>query len=129
MRSILRPVLAALFVAAASALALFTRSPQARPSAIAACGVERWNVKTLKDRPVLLPAKPVTVNYLVTRRSPASLPSRRLAFERRVFTVFARVTLIRPESDSDFHVVLEDGPSHMIAEAPLPSCTSGAKPV
>src|SRR5436309_6240099 len=28
-----------------------------------ACGVERWTVKTLEDRPVLLPVQRVTVGY------------------------------------------------------------------
>ena len=32
------------------------------------------------------------------------------------------------EDDGDLHVVLDDGPWHMIAEAPSPSCTAGAKP-
>src|SRR5207248_4740751 len=50
--------------------------------------LERWRVKTLEDRPTLLPAKPVTVRYLVTRRAPASLSDTRLPFERHVFTVF-----------------------------------------
>ena len=127
MRPKLRFLAVVLFVASASALALFTRSPQAQPTSIAACGVERWNIKTLKDRPTLLPAKLVTMRYLVTRRAPASLPDTRLPFERHVFTAFARVTLVRPEDDGDFHIVLQGGSSHMI-QAPSPSCTAGAKP-
>jgi hypothetical protein len=114
-------------VAAGCALALTARSSNARPS-YALCGVERWTVKTLKDRPSLVPAKLVTVRYLVTRRAPAYLPARRLPFERHVFTVFAAVTLVRPEADGDFHLVLQDRGFHMIAEAPTPSCTAGATP-
>jgi hypothetical protein len=109
------------------ALALTACSTNARPSD-ALCGDKRWTVKTLKDRPALLPAKLVTVGYLITRLAPAYLPARRLAFERHVFTVFAAVTLVRPEADGDFHVLLQDRGFQMIAEAPMPSCTAGATP-
>lgn len=94
-----------------------------------ACGVERWTVKTLQDRPVLLPARTVTVHYLVTRPAPAYLPESRLPFERHVFTVVASVSLIRPEEDSDFHVVLRAGRDTMIAESPASACDSRAFPV
>jgi hypothetical protein len=91
---------AVVLVVVAAGCPLTTRSSDAQPesagAADAVCGVERWTVKTLKDRPTLVPAKLVTVRYLVTRRAPAYLPARRLPFERRVFTVFARVTLVRP---------------------------------
>jgi hypothetical protein len=46
-----------------------------------ACGVERWTVKTLQDRPRLLPAQKTTIHYLITRRAPSSLPDTRLPFE------------------------------------------------
>jgi hypothetical protein len=36
--------------------------------------------------------------------------------------------LVRPEADSDFHVVLESGGHHMITEAPSPSCDRHATP-
>jgi hypothetical protein len=97
--------------------------------AAGACGVERWTVKTLQDRPRLLPARKATIHYLITRRAPSSLPSTRLPFEHRVFTVVAAVVLVRPEDDSDFHVVLQQGGNHMISEAPAPYCTSRATPL
>jgi hypothetical protein len=88
-----------------------------------ACGVERWTVKTLQDRPVLLPVRVSTVAALGSLPAPSPLPSTRLPFERRVFRVTAAVTLVRKEADSDFHLVLQDGAGRtMIAEAPLPSC-------
>jgi hypothetical protein len=93
------------------------------------CGVERWTVKTLQDRPTLLPARTVTLRFLVTRRAPQALPPTRLPFERHVFRVRAAVTLIRPEGDGDLHVVLRDGADQMIAEAPSTSCTARAKPL
>jgi hypothetical protein len=79
-------------------------------------------VKTLQDRPRLLPARVTTIKFLVTRPAPAELPSSRLPFERHVYTVTAAVTLVRQEDDSDLHLVLEQGGYHMIAESPSPTC-------
>jgi hypothetical protein len=90
------------------------------------CGVERWTVKTLQDRPRLLPLRNVTIAYLISRKPPSTLPDTRLPFERHVFRVTAAVTLERPEDDSDVHLVLSDGARTMIAESPSPSCISGA---
>jgi hypothetical protein len=92
------------------------------------CGVERWTVKTLQDRPVLRPTRGVTLRYLVTRPHPGNLGDARIPFERRRFTVTAAVTLVRHEGDDDFHLVLEAGGVHMIAEAPLATCTNLALP-
>ncbi len=62
-------------------------------------------------------------------RAPASLPDTRLPFERNVFQVTARVTLVRLEDDTDFHLVLRDGSAQMIAESPLPACARRATAV
>ena len=94
---------------------------------IRSCGVERWTVKTLQDRPVLIPRKRTTVAALTSLPRPVGLPEWRLRFERHVFQVVAPVTLIRPEDDQDLHVVLRKGRKHMIAEAPAWSCTRKAK--
>jgi hypothetical protein len=91
-----------------------------------ACGVERWAVKTLQDRPHLLANRLTTVKYLVTRRPPSSLPATRLPFERHVFTVVARVTFVREEADSDYHFILQERGQHMIAESPASYCDRGA---
>lgn len=101
-----------------------------RPPTVAggSCGVERWTVKTLQDRPLLLPTQRVTIRYLVSRRAPDDLPYTRLPFERHVFRVTSSVTLIRPEEDRDLHLVLSDGTHTMIAETPSPSCTTQAFP-
>src|SRR6266511_1367907 len=80
------------------------------------CGVERWTVKTLQDRPRLLPVRDTTIAYLVARRPPSPLRATRFPFERHVFRVTAAVTLVRPEDDGDFHLVLSDGQRTMIAE-------------
>lgn len=90
------------------------------------CGAERWTVKTLQDRPVLLPMRATTVAFLTGQPAPHPLPSTRLPFERRVFRVTAAVTLVRKEDDSDLHLVLHDGGNQMIAEAPSPSCAPRA---
>jgi hypothetical protein len=94
---------------------------------VKACGVERWTVKTLQDRPVLLPRKRTTVAALTSLPRPLSFPDWRMPFERHVFQVVAPVTLVRPEDDQDLHVVLRPGRKHMIAEAPAWSCTRRAK--
>ena len=94
-----------------------------------ACGVERWTVKTLQDRPKLLPARVTTIHFLVTRPAPTVQPATRLPFERHIFTVTAAVTLVRQEEDGDLHLVLRAGANQMIAEAPSPSCDSRATPL
>jgi hypothetical protein len=91
------------------------------------CGIERWAIKTLQDRPRLLPVQTVTLRFLVARPAPVVLPYRRLPFERHVFQVTAAVTEIRPEQDGDLHVILRDGHFHMIAEAPSLGCVAHAK--
>src|SRR6185436_8951060 len=80
----------------------------------------------LGDRPSLLPARPTTIRFLTSRPAPSSLPQR-LPFERHIFRVTAAVTLVRPEDDGDFHLVLrDDGGRTMIAETPMGSCGHGA---
>jgi hypothetical protein len=98
-----------------------------RASSRYACGVERWSVKTLQDRPRLLANRLTMVKYLVTRRPPSYIPSTRLPFERHVFTVIARVTFVREEADSDYHLILSERGYHMIAEAPASYCDRRAK--
>jgi hypothetical protein len=94
-----------------------------------ACGAERWTVKTLQDRPRLLPVRRVTLAYLVSRPAPRSLPTTRLPFERHVFRVTAAATLVRPEDDGDLHLVLSDGNRTMIVESPSAGCTTRATPI
>jgi hypothetical protein len=99
----------------------------ARFSAPLACGIERWKIKTLQDRPRLLRPRLSTVANLVGLPRPDHLPATRLPAERHVFSVIAAVTLVRREADQDLHLVLESGADHMIAESPLvPACTVNA---
>jgi hypothetical protein len=77
-------------------------APSAHPvhvSCALACGVERWTVKTLQDKPKLLRRQNTTVAHLISVVKPAHLPNTRLPFERHVFRVTAAVTLVRKEAD------------------------------
>ena len=125
-----RRLLAVALCAAVAAVAARVAAPaptrQAGFSAALSCGVERWSVKTLKDGPRLLPARATTVANLTRLPAPSYLPAkRRLASERKIFSVVASVTL-KPEADLDYHLVLRSGGRTMIAEAPSGLCTTGA---
>jgi hypothetical protein len=119
-------LLIALVAAVAARVAAPAHQRPAPFSAALACGVERWNVKTLKDKPRLLRPRATTVARLVSLPRPSSLPATRLPFERHIFSVVGAVTLVRPEDDQDLHLVLRRGSSHMIAEAPSSTCTTRA---
>jgi hypothetical protein len=120
-------VLIALAAAVAARVAAPAHQRHAGFSAALACGVERWNIKTLKDRPRLLHARATTVAHLTSLRRPLYLPPRRrLLAERRIYSVIAAVTLDRREADLDHHLVLRSGSRTMIAETPSALCTAGA---
>ena len=124
-----RPSLLVGAAVALAALSALVGSPaSAQRTTRDACGVERWTVKTLQDRPRLLPVREARIAYLVSRPAPHPLPDTRLPFERHVFRVTAAVTLVRAEDDSDLHLVLSDGTRTMIAESPSPACTARATP-
>jgi hypothetical protein len=99
-----------------------------RYSAALACGVERWKVKTLQDRPRLLRVHSIPIAQLVVHERPTPLPATRLPFERHIFSVDAAVTLVRHEADEDFHLVLQSGADQMIGESPSSACARGATP-
>src|SRR4051812_43100086 len=113
--------------ALATSAALATHPSNAATTSV--CGIERWTVKTLQDRPHLLRTRKTTIHFLITRPAPAHVPDSRLPFEHHVYTVVAPVVLVRPEEDSDLHVVLQQGGNHMITEAPSPSCDRHATPL
>jgi hypothetical protein len=121
-RGVILVATAATAVAVSTALA----APKGHATSRYACGVERWSVKTLQDRPHLLRNRLTTVKYLVTRRAPSYLPDRRLPFEHHIFTVIARVTFLREEADSDYHLILQQHGRTMIGETPAPYCDHGA---
>jgi hypothetical protein len=126
-----RRIVAVTLVVACAVLAARIAAPSSgghfRYSAALACGVERWQVKTLQDRPHLIPVQATTVAHLVGLPRPSPLPMTRSPFERHIFSVVARVTLVRSEADQDLHLVLKSGATHMIAEAPdALACTVNA---
>jgi hypothetical protein len=99
------------------------------------CGTDRWSVKTGTDKGAssisLLPEL-TTIVTLSQPPQPGVLP-----FTTRVkpmeSTMYAlrnvRLTYVRLESDSDYHLVVADnfGANTMITEIPYPgSCTSGS---
>jgi hypothetical protein len=126
-----RRVLFILLVAALAATAARLAAPtEAHPTKISRslfCGTERWYVKTLQDRPRLLRARRGTVAILSSLPRPKPAPTDRIPFERRIYSVEAAVTHVLYEDDQDLHLVLEEGPAHMVAESPnAPFCTVNA---
>jgi len=124
-----RRVLLVLLVALIAAVVARVAAPASRQVTrwAAPCGFERWTVKTLQDRPRLLRVEPTTVAHLTSLPRPAHVTTRRLPFERHIYSVIASTTFQREESDQDYHVELRVGSRQMIAEAPnAPFCTPNA---
>jgi hypothetical protein len=92
------------------------------------CGVERWKVKTLQDRPTLLPVQSTTIASLIAQPKPSPLPGDRAPFEYHQFRVTAQVVRIhKTEDDGDYHLVLQDAAgNHMIGEVPIADCNKDA---
>jgi hypothetical protein len=101
------------------------------PDGVAArCGSSRWDVKTASDAAArnLDPAAvhDTTISALGAIPRPPSTVGRRPPVETTVYRVHAVLREYRVEADSDVHLVLDDGPSHMIAEIPSPACDAGS---
>jgi hypothetical protein len=118
----------------AALFALFTTLAIASPI-FAQCGVERWSVKTGTDADIgLVNVNASTATTITTLRAlatPASLPSnnRVQPTETTVFTLNATLTQYKLESDSDYHLVLQDASGNtMIAEIPSPNCVGAGSP-
>jgi hypothetical protein len=100
--------------------------------AAAACGVERWSVKTLTDpaaSKVNLHPRATTVDALRSMPAPrVSSHTPRLAQERRTYRVHASLVEMKLEADSDVHLVIADPSDRrtMIVEFPSSACTHGA---
>jgi hypothetical protein len=134
-RALRRRSTAVLLVTLATAsipVALHVVGPAAAPRAALApkqtCGYDRWTVKTLQDRPQLLPTQASTVTALGHLTPPTPLPSTRLPQEHHVYVVTADVIAIRLQTDRDLHVILSAGGQTMISEAPSPACTRDTTP-
>lgn len=100
----------------------------------AACGVERWAVKTLADpdaAKVVLRPRTSSVRALTRRPVPpvGDATPRIAGIETHVYRVRATLVEAKIEADSDIHLVIADPRSPattMIVELPASGCTSGA---
>ena len=99
------------------------------------CGVERWAVKTGTDADAgsvnLNNPVPQTITYLRSLTAPATLPAsnRVPPTEETTFTINATLVEYKLETDSDYHLVIQDSAGNtMIAEIPDPACVGAGSP-
>ncbi|MCU1264579.1 MAG: hypothetical protein JWM21_897 [Acidobacteria bacterium] len=115
-----------------SACAASTPTPQG-------CGVERWSVKTGTDADAglvnLNSATPTTIAFLHSLPSPNPTPAnnRVAPGETTQWTIQGTLVEYKLESDSDYHVVVQDGAGNtIVTEIPYPgltpSCVTGSSP-
>jgi hypothetical protein len=106
-----------------------------RPDPSLACGVERWDVKTLADGETVS-GSPIleTIDDLgLIQHEAIKKNTPRLPFETRFYAVQADVVEFKLESDEDYHLVLRsiepngfsDQTATMIGEIPAPDCAQG----
>lgn len=105
------------------------------PALAAACGTERWSVKTGTDPDAssvnVTTINPTTIANLFTLIPPATLPNnnRISPTEKTVFSITATLIEYKIEADSDYHLVISDDRGQtMIVEIPSPSCIGAASP-
>jgi uncharacterized membrane protein len=101
----------------------------------AQCGVERWSVKTGTDADVgLVNVNSSTNTTIAAMRAPAApspIPAnnRVSPLETTEWVINATLTLFKLESDSDYHLILQDASGlTMIAEIPSPTCVGAGSP-
>jgi len=101
----------------------------------AQCGVERWSVKTGTDADVglvnLNSSSNTTIAAMRAPAAPNPIPAnnRVAPLETAQWVINATLTLYKLESDSDYHLVLQDANGlTMIAEIPSPSCVGAGSP-
>jgi hypothetical protein len=92
-----------------------------------ACGGDRWHIRTLQDRPRLLPALKTTIEHLRSLPRP-KLTAARLPLEHKVFTVTGTAAGYTRERNRDIRFVLVTPQTRfsVYAAAPAPSCNSRA---
>lgn len=103
-------------------------------AAVAACGVERWAIKTGADaNAASINSTPVagTIAQLSSLPAQNGNDTDRIAPTELTTYQLKDVTLVqyRLESDSDYHLVLSDGARTMIVEIPDPSCVAANSPL
>ncbi len=97
------------------------------------CGRERWSVKTGTDADidsVDLNPQDTDLATLISFPHPSYLPpNNRVPEELQVYQLTdVTLTVYKLENDSDYHLVLFDGASTMIAEIPDPGCVGASSP-
>lgn len=104
-------------------------------SLFAQCGVERWSVKTGTDADVglvnLNSASNTTIAAMRAPAAPNPIPAnnRVSPLETTQWVINATLTQFKLESDSDYHLILQDaGGLTMIVEIPSPSCVGAGSP-
>lgn len=90
--------------------------------------MERWAVKTGMDPAANKIASPTatTLGALAKIGAPAGLNRDSPRFPQEQTAVTVRVTLaeVKRETDSDYHLVITDGPATAVGEIPHPSCVN-----
>jgi hypothetical protein len=101
----------------------------------AQCGVERWSVKTGTDSQApsinLSTYISTTIYNFWSSTAPSSLPanSRIAPRELNQYRVSGTLTKYKRETDSDYHLVIQDGSGRtMIVEIPSINCVGGGSP-
>jgi len=101
----------------------------------AQCGVERWSVKTGTDADIglvhLTSSSNTTIAAMRAPAAPSPIPAnnRVAPLETTQWVINATLTLYKLESDSDYHLVLQDANGlTMIVEIPSPSCVGAGSP-
>jgi hypothetical protein len=104
-------------------------------SLFAQCGVERWSVKTGTDADVglvnLNSSSNTTIAAMRAPAAPSPIPAnnRVAPLETTQWVINATLTLYKLESDSDYHLVLQDANGlTMIGEIPSPTCVGSGSP-
>jgi hypothetical protein len=104
-------------------------------AAWAQCGVERWSVKTGTDADVAQVNTSVSTTTTIANMraltAPGTLPAnnRVAPTETTVYVINATLTEYKLESDSDYHIVIQDASGNtMITEIPSPSCVGTGSP-
>jgi hypothetical protein len=104
-------------------------------SLLAQCGVERWSVKTGTDADVsqvnLNSSTNTTITTLRAATAPNPIPAnnRVAPIETTVWVINATLTVFKLESDSDYHMVIQDASGNtMITEIPAPTCVGAGSP-
>ena len=99
------------------------------------CGVERWSVKTGTDPDAskvnLNSPTSTTIASMRAFTAPSPIPAnhRVSPAETTVWVINATLTEYKLESDSDYHLVIQDASGNtMITEIPMPSCVGSSSP-